>query len=267
MNESDLSHSPSTNNVVLLRPQSQSPSLPLSEGIKENSPSLSDSEVGQQRQQESPRAPPKLALVPSVPTIHLDQELHVVLEQAMRALAADPLLFAKGDQLVRVIAEGESPRLTALGSAQLREVLSVRAKWMKEDPVHPPASVATALVRRGAWSHIRELRAMTTFPVLSAQGELRTREGYDPSTKTFYTGGAVVSVPEEPTIDDAKGTERMRDHYSSVSAGEQRDGIGKVLQLAGAGMASEPASPRGMHCGMHPTQAVLNAAGTKAGCV
>jgi hypothetical protein len=62
-------------------------------------------------------------------------------------------------------------------------------------------------------------------------------------------------------------TERMRDHYSSVSAGEQRDGIGKVLQLAGAGIPSETASASGMHCGMHGTQAVLNASGTKTGCV
>jgi integrase len=204
MNELDPSHSPSANNVVLLRHQSQSPSLPLSEGIKENTPSFDETEVDDEPQQEPPRPQPKLALVPSVPTIHLDQELHVVLEQAMRALSADPFLFAKGDQLVRIITEGESPRLVALGSAQLREALSLRAKWMKEDQVHPPGYVATALVRRGAWSHIRDLRAMTTFPVLSGQGELRTAEGYDPSTRTLHLGGCAISVPERPTLKEAK---------------------------------------------------------------
>ena len=102
-----------------------------------------------------------------LPTIFLDRDFHVVLDDAMRALASDPLLFSKGDQLVRVIVDGDSPRLLALGGAQLREVLSSRARWIKEDPVHPPSSVATALAKRGQWRYLRELRALTLFPVLS----------------------------------------------------------------------------------------------------
>jgi hypothetical protein len=74
-----------------------------------------------------------------LPIVVLDRDFHLVLDDAMRALATDPLLFAKGDQLVRVVVEGESPKLIALGSAQLREVLSSRATL---EPVHPPSSVA-----------------------------------------------------------------------------------------------------------------------------
>lgn len=123
----------------------------------------------------------------------------------MRALAADPLVFAKGDQLVRVVLNGDTPRLMALGTPQLRELLSACARWRRDEPVHPPASVATALINRGAWSHIRQLRALTTFPVLSAKGELRTQEGYDPVTRTFfYAGGGAVRVSERPTVEDAK---------------------------------------------------------------
>src|ERR1019366_6680960 len=103
-----------------------------------------------------------------------------------------------------VIVDGESPRLLALGGAQLREVLSSRARWVKEDAVHPPSSVATALAKRGQWKHVRELRAMTLFPVLSATGELRTEEGYDETSRTFYRAGCEVSVPERPTQKDAK---------------------------------------------------------------
>jgi hypothetical protein len=203
MDELDPPHSAISTNLILLRPQSR---FPLSSSSEETSEVSADSSAANDLEEKKApdRLPPKLALVPSVPTIHLDQELHVVLEQAMRALAADPLLFAKGDQLVRVVIEGATPRLVAVGAPQLREALSVHAKWMRDDPVHPPASIATALVRRGSWPPIRQLRAMTLFPVLSASGELRTREGYDPSSKTFYAGGSIVSVPDEPTRDQAK---------------------------------------------------------------
>jgi hypothetical protein len=203
MNDLDPPDSHSSTNLILLRTQSRSLTSQSSERMDESSSAVVENDV-EEEVDEPPRVPPKLALVSSMPTIHLDQELHVVLEQAMRALSADPLLFCKGDQLVRVVLDGETPRLVGLGSAPLRELLSVRAKWMRDDPVHPPAGIATALLRRGGWSHIRELRAMTTFPVLSARGELRTREGYDARSRTFYTGGAAVSVPEEPSQDDAK---------------------------------------------------------------
>lgn len=185
---------PSTN-VVRLRPQSS----PTREETVES--------VDDTPQEHAPPAPsPKLSLVSSLPHIRLDQDLHVVLTQAMEALSEDPCMFSKGDQLVRVLmTDGETPRLIPMGAAQLREQLSVRARWIKDDYVHPPASIASALVRRGAWSSIRELRAMTTFPVISAQGELRTQEGYDPTTRTFYVGGCSVRVAEEPSLQDGKG--------------------------------------------------------------
>jgi hypothetical protein len=197
-------HSPLSSNLVLLRPQVPSLESSSEEAKSESLDASIENDAEEEQREKPPRAPPKLALVPSVPTIHVDQELHIVLEQAMQALGADPLLFSKGDQLVRVTVEGATPRLLALGTPQLRELLSSRAKWMRDDPVHPPAAVASALARRGSWSHIREIRALTAFPVLSASGELRTREGYDPSTKTFHAGSSLVSVPDEPTLDDAR---------------------------------------------------------------
>jgi hypothetical protein len=191
---------PSTN-VVRLRPHS---SLTREEMVEDESIPV-EKEIDDAPQEHAPRGPsPKLSLVSSLPHIRLDQDLHVVLTQAMEALSEDPCLFSKGDQLVRVLTEGETPRLIPMGAAQLREQLSVRARWIKDDYVHPPASIASALVRRGAWSSIRELRAMTTFPVLSAQGDLRTQEGYDPTTRTFYVGGCSVHVAEEPSVEDAK---------------------------------------------------------------
>jgi hypothetical protein len=140
-----------------------------------------------------------------LPTIFLDRDFHVVLDAAMRAMAGgDPMLFAKGDQLVRVALDGETPRLLPLGGSQLREVLSSCARWIKGEQVHPPSSVATALAKRGHWRYLRELRALTAFPVLSPAGELRTEPGYDEQTKTFYHSTCDITVHDKPTRDDAK---------------------------------------------------------------
>ena len=183
-----------------------------------------EKEADQKANEHGPRVPsPKLSLVSSLPQIRLDQDLHVVLTQAMRALSDDPCLFSKGDQLVRVVmTDGDAPRLVPMCAAKLREQLSLRAKWIRDDYVHPPGNIASALVRRGAWSSIRELRAMTTFPVLSPEGELRTEEGYDPHTRTFYVGGCSVAVPEEPTLEDAKAAcARLLDLVSEFSFAEE----------------------------------------------
>lgn len=196
---SDFNHStsPLTN---LTRLGSQSTSPVSSSTSASNDVALSDEDDGE----ESNPDPAKARVDPSLPVIRLDQDLHVIVEQAMRALASDPLLFSKGDQLVRILTEGGPPRLVALGSAQLREVLSVRARWMRDDPVHPPCGVATALIKRGAWSHIRDLRAVTAFPVLSARGDLLTADGYDAGMRTLHLGGCAISVPEKPTLKEAK---------------------------------------------------------------
>jgi hypothetical protein len=50
-------------------------------------------------------------------------------------------------------------------------------------------------------------------------------------------------------------TEQMREHYSTVSPGEQRESIGRVLRLVHSGTSDgslpEGTGERGMHRGMH----------------
>jgi hypothetical protein len=198
MNDSDSSSSTPSNNVIPLRPSSSSlvvstPEAGSDVGDMDESQGKVGGEDAQERAQDG------------LPTIFLDRDFHVVLDAAMKAMASgDPMLFAKGDQLVRVALEGDAPRLLSLGGHQLREVLSSCARWMKEEPVHPPSSVATTLAKRGEWRYLRELRALTAFPVLSPRGELWTEPGYDKTTKTFYHAACEVSVPERPSQKDAK---------------------------------------------------------------
>jgi hypothetical protein len=196
MNESDPSSSSPSSNVIPLRPSSSSPVVSSME--TSNYVGHMDVDQGDEGADEAPSHD-------VLPTIFLDRDFHVVLDVAMRAIAAnDRMVFAKGDQLVRVALDGGSPRLLSLGGQQLREVLSSCARWMKDDWVHPPSFVANALAKRGQWKYVRELRAMTMFPVLSASGELRTEEGYDETTRTFYRPCCEVSVPDKPTQRDAK---------------------------------------------------------------
>ncbi len=212
MNESDPSPSSPSTKLILLRPQSASV-VPSSQANNDvGSDETEAKNVAVQPNAESA----EIGFDASLPIIYLDREFHVVLDDAMRALASDPLLFAKGDQLVRVVVEGDSPRLIGLASPQLRELLSARARWVgKDKAVHPPAAVATTLAKRGNWNHLLELRAMTAFPVLSANGELCVEEGYDAVTRTFYRAGCEVSVPENPTLMDAKGAcDRLLDLVS-----------------------------------------------------
>jgi hypothetical protein len=130
MNETDPSSSSPSSNVILLRPESSS--LPSSSPQASNDvPLWDESQPDAAAEQGADDAPSNDLL----PTIFLDRDFHVVLDDAMRAMATDPLLFAKGDQLVRILVDGDSPRLLALGGAQLREVLSSCARWIKEDPV------------------------------------------------------------------------------------------------------------------------------------
>ena len=86
--------------------------------------------------------------------------------------------------------------------------------------------------------------------------------------RTFNDAARVADLEGVVTMSiSGHRTERMRDHYSSVSASEQREGIGKVLQLASAVVPSESDGAGGMHCGMHSPEVVCNPAGANARCV
>jgi len=64
----------------------------------------------------------------------------------------------------------------------------------------------------------------------------------------FTTGGR--SLATEDVADFVKSDSVMQAHYSTVSPAEQRAGIGKVIQLFGAGGARNSAG--GAPSGPHP---------------
>src|SRR5450432_524056 len=141
-------------------------------------------------------------------------------------------------------------------------------QWHVETQLHTPEQLGSEFLFPAEGGGLRS-EACLRKPFAQVAATIGLKKRFTPKglRRTFNDAARVADLESVVTMSIAgHRTERMRDHYSSVSAGEQRDGIGKVLHLAGAGIPSETASVSGMHCGMHGTQAVLNASGTKTGC-
>jgi integrase len=194
--------------------------------------------------------------------------------RALRRTGETPdILWDEGVILVRRSATlGEIMNTTKTNYRQRISVtpgLMSVLRWHVETQLHTPQQLESELLFPAEGGGLRS-EACLRKPFAQVATTIGLKKRFTPKglRRTFNDAARVADLEGVVTMSiSGHRTERMRDHYSSVSAGEQRDGIGKVLQLAGAGMASEPASPRGMHCGTHPPQAVLNASGTKAGCV
>ena len=141
------------------------------------------------------------------PTLDAASDFNVLVDRSIRLLAQDACVYQKGGELV-IVANDDVARPTRIRKAkpsQLRYLLAKHATWTKDDePCHPPASVATCIVDRGAWEHVRPLRAVTSFPALSSSGALRMAPGYDADTAVLVAGDVALQVPEEPSRDDAR---------------------------------------------------------------
>jgi len=140
------------------------------------------------------------------PTLDITDDFNVLVDRSLRLLANDPCLYQKGGELVLAAEdEGGQVRISKAKASQLRYLLAKHARWVNEETAcHPPSAVATCITDRTSWEHVRPLRAVTTFPVLSSSGELRVEPGYCGESKTLYAGDVQVQVPEESSQEDAR---------------------------------------------------------------
>lgn len=157
------------------------------------------------------------------PEIQIVPEEHLVVQQAIDALASDDRIFQRAGKLVQIIEdpepEGDDKIRRPVGAltiadmsiARVGELLSARAKFMawsstseEWKQVHPPAWVAWRVHGRGFWEGIRPLRGVVSSPVLRPDGTVLTRPGYDAKTALFYVPkGEVAPLPESPSHTDA----------------------------------------------------------------
>jgi hypothetical protein len=154
----------------------------------------------------------KLAPIEEKPEVKLGVDLHEQIQEAMKALAEHPNLFQKDGKLVCI---EQSPstgcELLRIDDTRTREMMSECADWMTYDKNEetykkktPPKMLAEHIVKRGGWSCIKALRAVSAFPILDPSGHIQTKQGYDEHTKTFFSGSIDLNIPKAPTLEDAK---------------------------------------------------------------
>ena len=162
------------------------------------------------------------------PTILVDTDEHRVAAEAVAALAADPDVYARGGQLVRVLTAGGgadepavapgrgagTPPIEALPAADLRIRLAAAASFVEEKrtrgggvievPAHPPKWLVEGVDARGAWPGVRPLTGVSDVPVLRADGTLCQAPGYDAASGVLYAPSAAFPpVHPDVSIDEA----------------------------------------------------------------
>lgn len=142
----------------------------------------------------------------SRPALDVGSDLHELVDEALRFVARDEFLFQTSAELVQ-LSRDQDRRLSLrpLKSAQLRYLLAKHIRWVKDDkPCHPPSAVATCILESASREHVRPIRAVVPFPVLSPTGALQPTGGYDTPTRTFCALDAPIEVLPQPTREDAQ---------------------------------------------------------------
>jgi hypothetical protein len=153
------------------------------------------------------------------PRIVIRTEEHAVADEAIAALARIEGVYCRGQLLVHVVRDasklagiihpGGSARIVPLGTAGVRDRLTLAAEWvslkekqgeLEEVPAHPPAWVAPAVEARKSWPRLRYLEGIVESPVLRPDGSLLERPGYDDATGLLYQPNArYPTVAASPT--------------------------------------------------------------------
>ena len=138
-----------------------------------------------------------------------------------KALAKDTAIYQRAGMLVHIVHESKrddgitrsagAPTIAALPEAVLRERLTRCVRFVQrkvgdnviESPAHPPGWCVKAIAQRGSWENIRNLTAVVPSPVLRPRRIFLHRVGYDPKTGLYCADDAGVTVPHNPTKDNA----------------------------------------------------------------
>jgi len=144
-----------------------------------------------------------------LPKIKVSHQLADVVDQAEKAIAADPQVYQRAGRLIIVTHIGE-PAVHSMTAAMLRERLTRCANWKKidkrsekEENTTPPDHVVSALLERCEWPNVRELRGIYTHPYLKPGGTLATTNGYDEETKSLLLSDISIHIPDRPTQQEA----------------------------------------------------------------
>ncbi len=131
-------------------------------------------------------------------------------------------------------------------------------KWHVETQLHTPQQLESDLLFPAEEGGFRS-EAVLRKPFAEVASTIGLKKKFTPKglRRTFNDAARVADLEGVVTMSiSGHRTERMKDHYSSVSASEQRNGMTKVLQLVDAVIPNEGGAASGMHRGTHSPEAV-----------
>lgn len=193
------------------------------------------------------------------PEIELTTERHLVVDEAITALPADPRLYCRSDALVEVVTEDATsirltgktemegvygqPKVLTLSEACVGCAITRNTKFylIRKDkktgeeypvPAHPPAWLIKAVATKGHWPGIRPLLMVAECPYPRPDGSIVEEPGYDATTKTLYAPSTQFpSLPDRPTQGDAQAAwKRLQEPISQFPFASDDD---RAVWLAG----------------------------------
>jgi hypothetical protein len=141
--------------------------------------------------------------------------------EAIEALCATDGLYLRGHRPVELsfYREGnnDGPKVTALSlHGFTRRVHSIRRVWqwkatpngtlVQRNVTLPERVAGLALDHLSAWRDLPPLEGITSAPLLSDDGTVRTADGYDPVTGFFCFNAPSITISERPTRGDAEAS-------------------------------------------------------------
>lgn len=159
------------------------------------------------------------------PEVVISTEEHEVIDRFVATLKREPTVYQRGSMLVRVCRDTvkdrgfrrppNAPRITPVPPARLREILTRRARIVKQRrdrdgnvslvPTHPPEWGVAGLLARGEWPGVRHLEGVIESPTIRPDGSTLDAPGWDEATGLLFDpNGDFDPIPSAPTLDDAR---------------------------------------------------------------
>ena len=123
-----------------------------------------------------------------------------------------PFIFNRARSLSRVVFdENDNPCISMLTEAGVRGVLERCVNFIKLDKAgfevvaYPPEIVVKDLMALPEWLTIPAISGIAECPIVSSDGKIITRQGYDRGTRLYYApapGLMIPTIPNDPTASE-----------------------------------------------------------------
>lgn len=124
--------------------------------------------------------------------------------RALKAANEPPVLFQRGDRLVRVRTEEGASVLDSVNDSALRGFAARAASFVEqakngaESTVFPPMDVIKDIQALPAWP-FPQLERVLNSPIFLPDGSLLDAQGYHPALRVYFAGRSGWAVPRQPS--------------------------------------------------------------------